>query len=134
MLAPGGVLAGLWNTVDDGVDWVAGLARVSGPAAIGPRDTPASWRTATATLHLPRTVAPPRFGAAAQAEFPHGQCRTADSLAETLGTRAGMLVMAKDDRATVLARIRGYLADRPETSDGEFTLPMVTCVLRTRRL
>ncbi|MEU6265183.1 class I SAM-dependent methyltransferase [Saccharopolyspora shandongensis] len=44
VLVPGGILAGLWNVMDDRVDWVAGLARVSGSAAIGPRDTPASWR------------------------------------------------------------------------------------------
>lgn len=41
VLAPGGILAGLWKVMDDQVDWVAGLARVSGSAAIGPRDTPA---------------------------------------------------------------------------------------------
>ncbi len=134
VLAPGGVLAGLWNTVDDRVDWVAGLARLSGPAAIGPRDTPASWRTQTETLHLPMTDAPPRFGEPVQAEFPHAQRRTADSLVATLGTRAGMLVMPAAERESALARIRRYLAARPETSEGEFTLPMVTCVLRTRRL
>lgn len=134
VLAPAGVLAGLWNTVDDGVDWVAGLARVSGPAAIGPRDTPASWRTETASLHLPRTDAPARFGSPEQAEFPHSQRRTAESLVATLGTRAGMLVMPEDERESCLARIRSYLATRPETAEGDFTLPMVTCVLRTRRL
>ncbi len=30
VLAPGGVFAGLWNTDDDRVDWVAGLHEVSG--------------------------------------------------------------------------------------------------------
>lgn len=128
------VLAGLWNTVDDSVDWVAGLARVSGPAAIGPRDTPASWRTETAALHLPTTDAPVRFGSPEQAGFQHGQHRTADSLVATLGTRAGMLVMPDEEREATLARIRRYLATRPETLAGEFTLPMVTCVLRVRRL
>src|SRR4051794_27122196 len=80
VLAPGGVLAGLWNVMDDQVGWVAELARVSGSAAIGPRDTPASWRTETAGMHLPKTGAPARFGSPEQAEFPHGQLRTADSL------------------------------------------------------
>lgn len=51
VLAPGGILAGLWNVMDDRVDWVAGLARVSGSAAIGPRDTPTSWRAETADVH-----------------------------------------------------------------------------------
>lgn len=134
VLAPGGVLAGLWNVMDDRVDWVAGLARVSGSAAIGPRDTPASWRAETATMHLPGTGAAARFGSPEQAQFPHGQRRTADSLVATLATRAGMLVMPEQERAATLGRIRAYLASRPETTDGEFTLPMLTCVLRVRRL
>ncbi|MFD6694411.1 class I SAM-dependent methyltransferase [Micromonospora aurantiaca (nom. illeg.)] len=132
VLAPGGVLAGLWNVVDDRVDWVAGLAAVSGSAAIGPRDTPASWRAATAGMHLPKT-GEARFGSPEQAEFPHGQRRTADSLVETLATRAGMLVMPERERTEALDRIRAYLASRPETADGEFTLSMLTCVLRVRR-
>ncbi|MEU5868882.1 MULTISPECIES: class I SAM-dependent methyltransferase [unclassified Nonomuraea] len=134
VLAPGGVLAGLWNVLDDGIDWVAGLARVSGDEAVGPRDTPARWRAETAGMHLPRTGAPARFGSPEQAEFPHGQRRTADSLVETLATRAGMLVMPEQERTARLARIRAYLASRPETAEGEFTLPMLTAVLRVRRL
>ena len=119
VLRPGGVLAGLWNVVDDRVGWVAGLARVSGSAAIGPRDTPAGWRAETAG-----------FGSAERAEFPHGQRRTADSLVATLATRAGMLVMPERERTVVLGRIRAFLARTPETADGEFTFPMLTCVLR----
>ncbi|MBB5114016.1 class I SAM-dependent methyltransferase [Micromonospora echinospora] len=133
VLAPGGVLGGLWNVVDDRVDWVAGLAVVSGSAAIGPRDTPASWRAATATMHLPK-IGEVRFGSPEQEQFPHGQRRTADSLVATLATRAGMLVMPERERMETLDRIRAYLASRPETADGEFTLPMLTCALRVRRL
>ncbi|MBF9127802.1 class I SAM-dependent methyltransferase [Plantactinospora sp. S1510] len=134
VLAPGGILAGLWNVMDDRVDWVAGLAGVSGSAAIGPRDTPASWRAETADAHLPKTGVSARFGAPEQAEFPHGQRRTGDSLVATLATRAGMLVMPEQEREATLSRIRAFLASRPETADGEFTLPMLTCVLRVRRL
>ncbi|AGZ42588.1 class I SAM-dependent methyltransferase [Actinoplanes friuliensis] len=126
VLAPGGVLAGLWNVVDDRVDWVAGLAKVSGSAAIGPRDTPDAWRAETAGMAS-------GFVAPEQAEFPHGQRRTADSLVATLGTRAGMLVMPDEERQAALGRIRAFLASRPETADGEFTLPMLTCVLRAHR-
>ncbi|GGS45090.1 class I SAM-dependent methyltransferase [Actinokineospora fastidiosa] len=134
VVAPGGILAGLWNVLDDRVDWVAGLARVSGSAAIGPRDTPTGWRTETADVHLPKTGGAARFGAPEQAEFPHGQRRTADSLVATLATRAGMLVMPEQEQETTLGRIRAFLASEPKTADGEFTLPMLTCVLRVRRL
>ncbi|WP_248965019.1 class I SAM-dependent methyltransferase [Sphaerisporangium perillae] len=133
VLAPGGILAGLWNVMDDRVDWVAGLARVSGSAAIGPRDTPTNWRAETADMHLPKTGGAARFGSPEQTEFPHGQRRTADSLVATLATRAGMLVMPEQEQEATLGRIRAFLASRPETADGEFTLPMLTCVLRVRR-
>ncbi|MFJ3794125.1 class I SAM-dependent methyltransferase [Kitasatospora sp. NPDC090091] len=134
VLAPGGVLAGLWNLMDDQVDWVAGLAQVSGSAAVGPRDTPASWRAETAGMHLPKDGGPARFGAPEQAGFPHGQRRTADSLVATLATRAGVLVMPEPEQGALLGRIRAFLAGRPETARGEFTLPMLTGVLRVRRL
>jgi SAM-dependent methyltransferase len=134
VLAPGGILAGLWNLMDDRVEWVAELARISGSAAIGPRDTPASWRAETADAHLPRTGAAARFGSPKQAEFPHGQRRTADSLVATIATRAGVLVMPGQEQEATLGRIRAFLASRPETAHGEFTLPLLTGVLRVRRL
>ncbi|RQX09425.1 SAM-dependent methyltransferase [Micromonospora ureilytica] len=133
VLAPGGVLAGLWNIMDDRVDWVAGLERVSGSAAIGPRDTLSSWRTATADMLVPSAGLVARFGSAEPVEFPHEQRRTADSLVATLATRAGMLVMPEEERTATLDRIRAFLGSRPETAHGEFTLPMLTGVLRARR-
>ncbi|WP_430782290.1 class I SAM-dependent methyltransferase [Actinoplanes sp. G11-F43] len=123
VLTPGGVLAGLWNVVDDRVGWVAELARVAGSAVIGPRDTEACWRTAIGGSTSP--FAPSEVGV-----FRHGQVRTADSLVATLGTRAGVLVMPDGERAAVLGRIREFLAGTPQTADGEFVLPMLTCVLR----
>ncbi|MEV7189667.1 class I SAM-dependent methyltransferase [Kitasatospora sp. NPDC093102] len=134
VLAPGGVLAGLWNVFDDRVDWVAGLARVTGPAAIGPRDVPGSWRTETARMHLPTSGGDARFDSVEQAEFPHGQRRTADSLVATLATKAGVLVMPEQRRESLMGETRAYLAGRPETGGGEFTLPMLTSVLRARRI
>ena len=134
VLAPGGVLAGLWNIFDNRIGWVAGLERVGGSAAIGPRDTRNTWRAETAGAHLPRTGLVPRFAGPEQAEFPHGQRRTADSLVATLATKAGILVMADQERQVRLDQIRAFLASRPETARGEFTLPMLTGVLRVRRL
>jgi ubiquinone/menaquinone biosynthesis C-methylase UbiE len=134
VLAPGGILAGLWNVMDNRADWVAGLERVSGSAAIGARDTLSSWRAATADMHLPNTGLVAQFGSPEQAEFPHGQRRTADSLVATIATRAGMLVLPEQEQEATLGRIRAFLASRPETARGEFTLPMLTGVLRVRRL
>jgi SAM-dependent methyltransferase len=134
VLAPGGILAGLWNVMDDRVDWVAGLERVGGSAAIGPRDTLSSWRAATAGLLLPNGGLVARFGSPEQAEFPHGQRRTADSLVATIATRAGVLVMPEQEQDATLGRIRAFLATRPETTTAEFTLPMLTGVLRVRPL
>ena len=105
-----------------------------GRRAGGLRDTPASWRAETAHAHLPKTGGLARFGSPEQAEFRHGQRRTARSLVATLGTRAGMLVMPDHEQQAAADRIRAYLARRPETAQGEFTLPMLTCVLRARRL
>jgi SAM-dependent methyltransferase len=134
VLAPGGILAGLWNIIDNRVDWIAGLERVSGSAAIGPRDTLSSWRAATARAHLPDSGLVAQFGSPEQAEFPHGQRRTADSLVAALETRAGVLVMPEQDQEAMLSRIRAFLASRPETACGEPTVPMLTGVLRVRRL
>jgi SAM-dependent methyltransferase len=133
VLVPGGILAGLWNVMDDRVDWVAQLERVSGPAAIGPRDTLRNWRAATAKSFRPE-IGIAHFEGPEQAEFAHGQLRTADSLVATIATRAGILVMPAAEREAVLGRIRAFLASRPETSNGEFMLPMLTGVLRVRRL
>jgi SAM-dependent methyltransferase len=133
VLAPRGVLSGLWNVVDNRLDWVAGLERVSGSAAIGPRDTLTSWRAAEASTRYnfrPGVL----FGEPEKAEFPHGQRRTSGSLIETLATRAGVLVMPEPERAATLGRIASFLASRPETASGEFTLPMLTGVLRVRKL
>jgi SAM-dependent methyltransferase len=134
VLAPGGILAGLWNVVDNRVEWVAGLERASESAAIGARDTLTSWRAATAGMHLPKAGLVARFGSPEQAEFPHRQRRDAASLLATLRTRAGVLVMPEREQAATLDRIRAYLATRPETASGEFTLPMLTGELRVRRL
>src|ERR1043165_9939888 len=71
VLQPNGVLAGLWNVFDDRLEWVAELERISGGAAIGPRDTFTSWRAETAETHHPEDGSSSRFGSPEQAEFPH---------------------------------------------------------------
>jgi SAM-dependent methyltransferase len=130
VLVPGGVLAGLWNVDDDRVDWVAGLERASESSA---SVTLTSWHTQAAEAHLAEIDLPAFFGPTSSAEFPHSQRRTADSLLATIATHSRLLVMDDEARASLLARVRDYLASRPETASGEFTLPMVTGVLRAIR-
>jgi len=131
VLVPGGVLAGLWNVDDDRVDWVAGLERVSeGSASV----TLTRWRAQASDGHLAHLDLPGLFGPPQRAAFPHGQRRTADSLLATIATHSRLLVMDDPERTQLLSQIRDYLMGRPETAAGEFTLPMITAVLRARRL
>jgi ubiquinone/menaquinone biosynthesis C-methylase UbiE len=131
VLVPGGVMAGLWNVDDDRVDWVATLAQISkGNANV----TLERWRERVARSRQERlaAVGSGLFETPEVGEFAHGQRRTADSLADTIGTHSNLLVLEEPDRARVLAEVRDFLRARPETS-GEFILPMVTAVLRATR-
>lgn len=121
VLADGGVLAGLWNTDDDRVPWVAELKRVSRSSV--------SFR-AWQPKDLPATAEFPVFE---RAQFPHAQRRTAESMAATIGTHSHMLVLDEPERAAVKERIIGYLRATPETARGDFDLPIVTLAARARR-
>ncbi|WP_344891607.1 class I SAM-dependent methyltransferase [Actinomadura meridiana] len=120
VLADGGVLAGLWNTDDDRVPWVAEMRRVSrsGVPSVGDGLKPldlGEW-----------------FPGFERADFPHAQRRTAESMAATVGTHSRVLVLDDAERAAVMARLLGYLRATPET-EGEFDLPIVTLTVRARR-
>jgi SAM-dependent methyltransferase len=132
VLRPGGVLAGLWNVDDDRVGWVARLAEISKRKS---SITLTRWRDGEAQSRQERLLGAgsDRFAAAEVGEFGHGQPRTADSLLATIGTHSHLLVMEEGERARLLARTGEFLRRQPETAHGEFTLPMVTVVLRTQR-
>jgi hypothetical protein len=115
---------------DDRVDWVAGLERVSdGSASL----TFTSWNARSADIRLAAMDLPGLFSLPERAEFPHMLRRTAESLLAMIATHSRLLVMDDAARTALLGRIGDYLARRPETSAGEFTLPMLTGVLRARR-
>jgi SAM-dependent methyltransferase len=154
VLVPGGTLAGLWNSDDDRVAWVAGLQKAAegaaSPSLSRRRQEAASFSTdqfsgARSGAGQPGAVQPGAvqpgavqpggvlFSPAERAEFANAQLLTADRLVAVIGTHSQILVMEPGPRASLLARIRAYLTSRPETAEGEFELPMVTSVIRAVR-
>jgi len=130
VLVPGGSLGGMWNADDDRVEWVDGLQSVAGGAA-----SPSLTRRRAEAVHFGvHQFGTTFFGPVERGEFTHGQAYTADSLVALIGTHSQVLIMPDEERSGRLAGIRSYLAERPETASGEFTLPMVTAVVRSVRL
>ncbi|HEY0449120.1 class I SAM-dependent methyltransferase [Actinophytocola sp.] len=121
VLRPGGALAALWNREDTDVEWVVELGRVSSSSVTR------GWEVPHPSFDTEG------YEAAEQAQFPHLHRRTAESLVATIGTQSHTLVVSAEERDRVLGRILSFLESRPETSRGEFDLPLVTTVIRARR-
>lgn len=131
VLVPDGVIGALWNFDDDRVPWVAALgeaAENTGGALLS------AWRSGDQEAHFTELSLPGLFGDVRRAEFPNGQLRTAASLTGTISTHSRVLMMEPADRDRVLSAVRAFLETSQETSAGEFTLPMVTAVIRAVRL
>jgi SAM-dependent methyltransferase len=123
VLRPGGVLAVLWNGDDDSVEWVRGYQR-----ALHSEEQPRVGSTVEDAF--PRNAA---FGPPEARRIPNPMPTTIDGLIATIATHSWALVADPAELEAGLARMRTYLAERPETSGGAFTLPMVTEVVRTLR-
>lgn len=119
VLRPGGALGALWNVEDNDVDWVAGM---------GPFARSSIGDAAKVNFALPPH---PSFGELETTVFPHVHRRTAESMAETIGTQSHTLVVDADERAAVLARVSDYL--RNLHGSAEFDFPMRTHVVRAAR-
>jgi SAM-dependent methyltransferase len=126
VLRPGGVLAALWNADDGNVEWVAGYNEEAG------RGRPVSGM-ARGGDQAELRMTHPAFGPAELTRFTHSQRLTIEGLIDVLRTHSWALTSEPADREASFARIRAYLAARPETSAGEFDLPMITIAARAVR-
>src|SRR5215472_6534202 len=133
VLAPGGVFAGLWNADDDRVEWVAGLHRAIGRRHVATFSSFAEADDESGIAAWLRGPGKSLFWPPQTAGFEHGQVRTASSLIATMRTHSMFLVMAAAEREALFERVREYLTAAPETSAGEFTLPIFTIAQRTIR-
>ncbi|MCO1655205.1 class I SAM-dependent methyltransferase [Pseudonocardia humida] len=125
VLRPGGVLAALWNSDDLAVEWVRGYRE----ALYSQRSVP----PAEGTDNVPALPGHPAFAHSRHSRHPNPVRTTAEGLVASMGTHSWLLVSEPDVRERALGGLRDYLAGRPETSAGEFELPLVTEVLRTLR-
>jgi SAM-dependent methyltransferase len=123
VLRPGGVLAVIGNDEDGSVAWVDGSHR-----ALHPEEFPRTGST-PADDHPTN----PAFGSPERRTFPNPVPATAESLVRMVATHSWALIAEPDEREAAFARLRAYLAARPETSAGSFTLPLVTTVTRALR-
>jgi SAM-dependent methyltransferase len=124
VLRPGGVLAAIWNGDDTRVDWVRGYHEAG------------RWNATVvrAPDEVPMLPAHPLFTAPSEyAQFANPVLTTVDGLVATLRTHSWALTAGPADREAAIDRLRAYLAECPETSAGEFELPLVTDVVRALR-
>lgn len=119
VLRPGGVVAGLWNQGDRDVDWIKGLDEVTRGEAC--------FADLSDEVEVP---ADERYEPVQRQRFPNRLRYTRDSLTAMVATHSRLLLLPEDERAQLLARVRGYLAARPETQREEFEVPLVTLVDR----
>jgi SAM-dependent methyltransferase len=122
VLRPGGRIGALWNQEDDRVSWVSGFDPMAGTGVSRGWPYPAP---------LPDH---PLFDPFERREFAHSVRRTAETLMAMVGTQSHMLVAADEERAAINDRLLGYLRAQPETSHGEFDLPLRTFTYRANRL
>ncbi|MEA5359216.1 class I SAM-dependent methyltransferase [Amycolatopsis sp., V23-08] len=122
VLRPGGVFVPMWNYEDESVPWVAEFTETAG---IGGR------RPNTDTEQQPATHA--AFTAFESSRFRHAHRRTAESLVETFQTYSRVIVSDEAETAPLVAQVRRFLETNPATASGEFDLPLITWVFRSRR-
>jgi SAM-dependent methyltransferase len=123
VLRPGGRLALFYNTRDDAVRWVKALADLVGDHA----------DYASSNHRLEPYDLGPLFEFDGLRQFPYEQELDAAGLADLVGSRSYVLLMAPDERAALLERVRGLARTHPDLVGRQhFFMPYVSRVQRYR--
>ena len=111
VLRPGGILALVWNTYDEGIPWVRRLKELLSPETHEERAMP--------------LMATPYFGFVEKKQFRFWQPHTAATLADLTRSVSHVATMSESDRAGVLAKVDKLYAEYGRGHDG-MLLPWVT--------
>lgn len=121
VLRPGGRLGLVRNRPDDRYPWVARVDEITGAGARRGKRRPTP------------TIAP-SFTAVEEAEFPHSQLVSRESLAALVRTFSYYLIQDQVGRADLLRRVDDLVARQPALAGREtFALPYVTRCWRATR-
>jgi SAM-dependent methyltransferase len=105
VLSPGGRLGLIWNLRDESVEWVYRLGTL-----IGSRE------------EMRRTGLGPPFGPVELRTFAWSNPMDADRLVDLVASRSYVILMASDERAALLGKVRELAAELGES----FAMPYVT--------
>ncbi|MBV9314138.1 MAG: class I SAM-dependent methyltransferase [Pseudonocardia sp.] len=122
ILRPGGVVALLWNILDQSIGWVHDFYETTG------------WFDRVGRHREQAGLAAhPRLSPTTRITLDSSVPMTIKGLLDMLGTFSWISTLDATEQNTAIDRARAYLMSRPEMSSGEFELPMRTTVLRVER-
>lgn len=127
VLAPGGVVAAIWNSRDEDVDWVQAWSDVVEEGA-----HPTGRKL---VAHQGGPAFGPAFAAREDATFRHVQVLTPDDLVALAASRSYTITLPPDRRAALLAAVDHLVATHPDLAGRDtITLPyVVECHRASRR-
>jgi SAM-dependent methyltransferase len=120
VLKPGGRVAALWNQNDNSVGWVSEFSRLANSTPLAKK-----WFEEYSELPDHQFFEPSGGGI-----FQHSWRHTSATLIEAACTESHILISSDERRRTLREKLRVFLSGLPETTNGEFDLPLVTKVLR----